>query len=179
MNDPSARDIAGMLAEPARLQVFAALVLGAEDVAAVADTTGLSPREVTKALLKLREGGLVSDMTVRPEAIKSAAREAQTSREPESFGYADQRVEGVLRAFVRDGRLLAMPAHGGKRRVVLEHVAQSFEPGTRYSEKEVDVVLRAWCEGGGVDFVTVRRYLVDAELLTREAGVYWRSGGYT
>ncbi|MFC7613202.1 DUF2087 domain-containing protein [Actinokineospora soli] len=70
-----------------------------------------------------------------------------------------------------------MPAHAGKRRVVLEHVVQSFEPGVRYSEKEVDVVLRAWCEGGGVDFVTVRRYLVDAGLLSREAGEYWRSGG--
>jgi hypothetical protein len=38
-------------------------------------------------------------------------------------------------------------------------------------------VLKRWCEGGEVDHVTVRRYLVDEELLSRDGGVYWRTGG--
>ncbi|GGS44387.1 DUF2087 domain-containing protein [Actinokineospora fastidiosa] len=177
MGELSARDVVGLLAEEERLRVFAALVLGAADTGEVERVTGLSARQVGRALLKLRDGGLVSGMAVRAEVVKAAARGA--AEEPESFGYADQRVEGVVRAFVRDGRLVGMPAQAAKRQVVLEHVVQAFEPGVRYGEKEVDVVLRAWCEGGGVDFVTVRRYLVDAGLLSREAGVYWRSGGYT
>ena len=168
--------VVGLLAEEERLRVFAALVLGAGDAAEVGRVTGLPARVVGRALLKLREGGLVDGFAVRADVIKDAAR--TSAGEAETFGYADQRVEGVLRAFVRDGKLAGMPAHLGKRQVVLEHVVQSFEPGVRYPEKEVDVVLRAWCEGGGVDFVTVRRYLVDAGLLSRDAGEYWRSGGY-
>jgi hypothetical protein len=177
MGEVSARVVVGLLAEEERLRVFAALVLGVGDMEAVGRAAGLSAREVGKALLKLREAGLVDGMEVRGEVIKAAAR--GESEAAEEFGYADQRVENVVRTFVKGGRLAGMPAHDAKRRLVLEHVVQSFEPGVRYPEKEVDVVLRAWCEGGGVDFVTVRRYLVDADLLSREGGEYWRSGGYT
>lgn len=87
------------------------------------------------------------------------------------------RVDG-LRGFVSDGRLLRLPARRAKRRVVLEHLVLSFEPGRRFPEKEVDVVLRAWCAGGETDHVAVRRHLVDEGLLSRADGVYWRSGGW-
>lgn len=83
-----------------------------------------------------------------------------------------------MHAFVADGRLVRLPARWARRRAVLEHVARSFEPGRRIPEKEVDAVLRAWCAGGETDHVTVRRHLVDEGLLTREDGVYWRSGGW-
>ncbi|MFI7672406.1 DUF2087 domain-containing protein [Actinophytocola sp. NPDC049390] len=83
-----------------------------------------------------------------------------------------------LRGFVSDGRLVRLPARRSRRRVVLEHLVLSFEPGRRFPEKEVDVVLRAWCEGGETDHVAVRRHLVDEGFLTRENGVYWRSGGW-
>jgi hypothetical protein len=39
-------------------------------------------------------------------------------------------------------------------------------------------VLRAWTDGGLVDHVTLRRYLVDESLLDRDGGEYWRSGGW-
>jgi hypothetical protein len=90
----------------------------------------------------------------------------------------DPRVAAVLRAFFSDGRLVRLPARRGRRRVVLEHVVRSFEPGRRFPEREVDAVLRAWCAGGEVDYVTLRRYLVDEGLLSRDHGVYWRSGGW-
>jgi hypothetical protein len=61
---------------------------------------------------------------------------------------------------------------------VREHVASSFEPGLRYPEREVDAVPRAWTEGGLLDHVTLRRYLVDENLLDRDGGEYWRSGGW-
>ncbi|MER7474086.1 DUF2087 domain-containing protein, partial [Micromonospora sp. NPDC000018] len=76
-----------------------------------------------------------------------------------------------------DGVLVGLSAQRGRRRVLLAHVATSFEPGVRYPERAVDDVLRRWCEGGGSDHVTLRRYLVDEQLLAREQGVYWRIGG--
>ena len=48
-----------------------------------------------------------------------------------------------------------------------------FEPGIRYPEREVNVLLAVWHP----DVAALRRYLVDEGFLTREAGVYWRSGG--
>lgn len=66
-----------------------------------------------------------------------------------------------------------MPAKRAKRLLVLDHMAQSFEPGKTYSEIEVNAALRGFDD----DFAALRRYLVDEELLTRENNVYWRSGG--
>ena len=80
-------------------------------------------------------------------------------------------------AFVRDGQLVRLPARHRRRRLVLERIAESFEPGRYFTEPDVNAVLRRWCAGGDVDHVTVRRYLVDEELLGRADGKYWRTGG--
>lgn len=80
----------------------------------------------------------------------------------------------ILRSFFdADGRLVTVPARRGKRLVVLDHLAQRFEPGERYSETEVDNRLREVHD----DVAVLRRHLVDEGFLSREAGVYWRSGG--
>jgi hypothetical protein len=79
----------------------------------------------------------------------------------------------VLATFVEDGRIIMMPTRRAKRLVVLDHVAQSFEPGRTYPESEVNEVLRTF----HTDVAALRRYLVDEGFLTREAGVYWRTGG--
>lgn len=79
----------------------------------------------------------------------------------------------VLRTFVYDGMIRQLPAKRAKRRIVLEHVVTSFEPGVRYPERAVDEILRTWHP----DYCALRRYLVDEELMAREAGIYWRTGG--
>ena len=56
---------------------------------------------------------------------------------------------------------------------MLERLAQEFEPGRRYQEKEVDFTLQLFY----ADYATLRRYLIDEQLMTRADGVYWRSGG--
>jgi hypothetical protein len=161
--------IVGLLAEPERLRVLAALVLGARAPSEVGAATGLDSRAVGRALQKLQAGGLVDDgLAVRAELFKDAARAAAPG----------EATPDVLGRFVRNGRLVAMPAQESKRRLVLEHIAQSFEPGRRYPEREVDAVLRAWTEGGATDHAALRRYLVDHQLLAREGGEYWRSGGW-
>lgn len=96
----------------------------------------------------------------------------------EDFGY-DRRTETLLRTFIEDGRLRRMPAKWSRRRVVLEHVAvTSFEPGVRYSEREVDAILKTWCAGGEADHAALRRYLIDDGFMRRENGVYWRTAGW-
>ena len=77
------------------------------------------------------------------------------------------------RFFSTDGRLHTMPTRHVKRRWVLDRIAQRFEPGRTYAEREVDAVLKEIHE----DHAALRRYLVDEGFLTREDNVYWRSGG--
>lgn len=71
------------------------------------------------------------------------------------------------------GRLSAVPSKRSKRLVVLDHLAQRFEPAVHYPETEVNRILRAVHP----DVAALRRYLVDEGFLDRHAGVYWRSGG--
>jgi hypothetical protein len=79
----------------------------------------------------------------------------------------------ILDRFLRDGRLVLMPTRRAKRLVVLDEVAQVFELGRTYPEREVNALLGAIHP----DVAALRRYLVDEQYLTRDGGVYWRSGG--
>ena len=88
---------------------------------------------------------------------------------------SEQRTDDqVLRAFFADdGSLHTIPSRHAKLLVVLDRIAQSFEPGQRYDEPEVNLMLRRFHP----DCAALRRYLVENGFLTREDGVYWRSGG--
>jgi hypothetical protein len=78
-----------------------------------------------------------------------------------------------LRIFLRDGTIETIPAKHSRRRLLLDQIAQAFEPGVRYPERDVSLFL----SGLHPDYAALRRYLVDEELLTRAGGEYWRIGG--
>ena len=87
---------------------------------------------------------------------------------------SDQSADRVLaNFFTDDGRLHTIPSKRSKLLVVLDQLAQRFEPGRVYPESEVnDLLARAH-----PDVAALRRYLVDDQFLSREDGRYWRSGG--
>lgn len=165
----------GLLADDDRLRVFAALALGERTVAGVADRAGVPLRGVVRALARLEAGGVVTgtgeQWALRRDVIADRARTEPTP--PTSYDGVPDREAAVLRAFLRDGRLVSIPAVHSKRLVVLDHLARVFEPGVRYPEREVDVLLRAFHP----DHAALRRYLVDEGFLARDAGIYWRTGG--
>jgi hypothetical protein len=173
-----AATIAGLLADPTRLKVVAALALGAGTIVEVSAAAGLPLKDVALAARRLARGGLVHrdghELALHTEQFGAAARAAaESAPAPEPLS-SDPAEDAVLSAFVRNGRLVSIPAQRAKRRVVLAHLVRIFEPGVRYPEREVNVLLGVW----HADVAALRRYLVDEGLLTREAGVYWRSGGY-
>jgi hypothetical protein len=96
--------------------------------------------------------------------------QAGSSGEEETLPTPD---EVVLGNFMRDGRIITMPAKRSKRIVLLNHVAQLFDIGVRYSESDVNRKLRNLHD----DYAALRRYLVDEDFLSREGGEYWRTGG--
>jgi hypothetical protein len=173
-----AATIVGLLADPTRLKVVSALALGAGTIEEVAAAAGLPLKDVALAARRLARAGLVRRdghtlelLTERFGAAARAAAESAPAPEPLSD---DPTESAVLAAFIRDGRLTTVPAQRGKRRVVLEHVVRVFDVGVRYPEREVNALLAVWHP----DTAALRRYLVDEGLLSREAGLYWRTGGW-
>ena len=78
-----------------------------------------------------------------------------------------------LRVFLGEDGIETIPAKHSRRRLMLDHIAQAFEPGVRYSEQRVSLFLGRLHP----DYAALRRYLVDEDLLSRSGGEYWRTGG--
>jgi DNA-binding transcriptional ArsR family regulator len=76
----------------------------------------------------------------------------------------------VLAIFLHQGRLIDIPAQLKKRQLVLEKIAQEFEPERTYTEREVNQVLVDFHD----DVATLRRGLIEHRLMQRDGGVYWR-----
>jgi hypothetical protein len=173
-----AGELAGLLADSARRATVAALVLGADDLVSVRTMTGLDVRGAVTAIERLVDSGLVEraedgGLVLLSAAFAMAARAAAPTPVGDDHGAATDEESRVLRAFVRDGRLIALPTSHSKRMVVLDLLVQEFEPGRRYSEAQVNALLRKWHD----DVAALRRWLVDVGYLDRNHGTYWRCGG--
>lgn len=79
----------------------------------------------------------------------------------------------ILSKYMKGDRLAAWPRRREYRAVVLDFLAQSFEPGTEYPEAQVNERLGRFHD----DFAMLRRYLVDEGFMERERGIYRRAGG--
>lgn len=172
---PSPARVLAHLADESRLCVLAAVVLGDSRVVDIAVRTGLTENEVARSLGHLLNAGIVvrSEGGLRADAqvFASAARTVSAPRLEPDLSDATPEQAAVLRNFVGgDGRIELLPARWTKRRLVLEYAAARFEPNREYREPEVNALLGELHD----DHVTLRRYLVDAGLLEREAGVYRR-----
>jgi len=168
-----------LLAEEGRRKVVAALTLqdGAQTAPEIAEVSGLDLRIVVDAVDRLVAGGLVDQQgaafVLRSEVFQSAARSEAPAKAPSAHPDQPDDVARVLDVAFKDGKLVQWPAKQSKRLIVLDHLAQNFDIGTRYTEAQVNDMLRVYND----DVAMSRRYLVDAEFLDRSDGHYWRCGG--
>jgi hypothetical protein len=83
------------------------------------------------------------------------------------------KVDATLRRLLANGPLTALPTRRDDVELLLQLAAARFESGRTYSERDVNELLREWLatfsEPHGVDHVSLRRELVDARLLARDA----------
>jgi hypothetical protein len=78
----------------------------------------------------------------------------------------------VIWAFIRDDRLVSIPAQDKKRRVILRFlIERCFAEDRAYPEREVNQRLALFHP----DVAALRRYMVEAGLMTRQAGEYRRA----
>jgi hypothetical protein len=81
-------------------------------------------------------------------------------------------LEKVVRTFLREGRLVSIPAKSGKRDLLLPVILDRCFPEDRdYEEREVNMRLALLHS----DVAALRRYLVDGRLMTRDSGIYRRA----
>jgi hypothetical protein len=78
----------------------------------------------------------------------------------------------VLETFVSAGRLTRIPVQHKKKLAILRWLVEDFQPGRLYVESDVNRIIGR----RHPDFASLRRYLVDEELMQRRRGVYWRTG---
>lgn len=78
----------------------------------------------------------------------------------------------VLKRFMPNGRIVALPVQQKRVMYIIEEVAKAFAPQRTYTEREVDTILKGFYPE---DHCTIRRYLVDSGLMQREANTYWKN----
>jgi excisionase family DNA binding protein len=80
----------------------------------------------------------------------------------------------VISNFVKDGRVVSLPAQRKKRRYILEYILKQFELNRVYSEKEINDTISQLYD----DYCTVRREFIMEKMMSRSRGSYRRNNSY-
>lgn len=175
-------------ASPLRLAIIGALAIpsrGKISLEELADETNLSFTSLEKEIQQLQKAGLILKESddfvslsptyhqIMPQAIGALAKLATQWRIPQPKIEQDERAKTIY-TFFKDGKLTGWPAQYSRQVYLLEEIVKIFEPGLRYSEKQVDQILQNL---GGTDHCTLRRALIDLQLLQRDNNIYWKNTG--
>jgi hypothetical protein len=171
--------LARAFADPIRLRVAAALLETDAALEQLAARLNLRPVAISRQLAYLRDSGFVTEQVVDGtthyafdlDELRRASRAAFASGRPASPEIdGDGWEQKTIRDFVKDGRLIEIPASRKKRLVILGWLATYFEPYTDFPERDVNDILARYHP----DFATLRRDLVDYGFLMRDHGIYRR-----
>lgn len=173
------------LSDANRLKIVALLAKEPLPVEKLAEKLGLTSPTVSHHLAKLSKAGLVSARAVGYYSIYQLELQALSdmsqrllSKEvlPAAAGKAEEVSDydrKVLKTYLTpEGRIQAFPVQEKKELAILRHVANAFEFGRRYTEKEVKKILLQFSE----DTARLRRNLIEYGFMDREGGggEYWR-----
>ena len=176
------------LADPTRIRILALLAQRSMYGQELAEALEVSPPTISHHLHLLKSGGLISERrennyrhyTISEDGLQKMAAtltliHLQEMGDPISTDAVvgspsvDDDRTLILKTLFKDGRLLSIPAHHRGRGFILEKIAESFEWGRYYDEKEVNAILKAFHE----DTATLRRELITHKLMMRDHGHYW------
>ncbi|MBI5955268.1 MAG: metalloregulator ArsR/SmtB family transcription factor [Chloroflexi bacterium] len=172
------------LADANRLKIVGLLAQQPYSVEELAALLNLKASTVSHHLAKLSQAGLVSAKADSYYNVYQLDEKALESKSRNVFSQenlaasvmdvdADAYDNKVIADYSnKDGSLKTIPAQRKKLEAILRHVVKAFEPGKRYSEKQVNEMLAKYHE----DTASLRRELVGYGLMRREGGGgdYWR-----
>lgn len=168
------------MANEQRLQIAAALIQHEHTAAELAELLQEKPAVVLEHLAALRQLGLVTAQTQPGRTAYAFDRKALyelnrslLSREnlPTPVdSIADEQTRRTLRNFFDGDRLISLPESNKKFHLLVKWLVTCFDEGVRYSEQEVNQIILRYHE----DYATLRRAMIEAGLMQRERGIYWR-----
>ncbi|MDR3574300.1 MAG: metalloregulator ArsR/SmtB family transcription factor [Anaerolineaceae bacterium] len=177
------------LADENRLKIIGLLAQHPYSVEKLAEAIGLGVSTTSHHLSRLSKAGLVSSRTdghyyiysLQTDTLKTMAQHLLHDEElprlsenlPQGASSEETYDRKVLANFTdSEGRITAFPAQEKKHLALLRYVLKAFEPGVRYSEKQVNEILVRYND----DTATLRRGLVESHMMSREGGgrAYWR-----
>ncbi|MFN2190689.1 MAG: metalloregulator ArsR/SmtB family transcription factor [Candidatus Promineifilaceae bacterium] len=171
------------LSDANRLKIVGLLAQRSYSVEELAAMLDLRPPTVSHHLSKLSEVGLVSARaesyynlySLETDALQAMAQRL-LAQETLPAVAADVDLDAYDRQVIShysspDGSIRQIPTKRRKFEAVLRYVVQAFEPGRRYTEKEVNEILEQYNE----DTAVLRRGMVDREMMSREpdGSLYW------
>jgi len=169
------------LADESRLKLVGLLAERERSVGELAEAVGLREPTVSHHLAKLaavelvemRAEGTTHYYRLRGETLQALGRDVFSERRIAAIAAEageDAWKRKVLRTFLEGERLTKIPDTRKKRQVILEWLAERFDVGEDYPEPRVNEIIKRHHP----DTATLRRELVGARLLRRDAGIYWR-----
>jgi len=177
MAEPTSLDLLRAVLDSTRLATLGAGVNAVVSIEELADRLGIEHRDVADAIGSLRASGfLTQDGRTDELALRAIGRSLpvkEPGRGDPVAGPWTQDEADILSRFFAQGRLVEIPASAKKRRLILEKIAQEFEPGLRYAERDVNFTIQLIHH----DYAAIRRHMVDEGFLERADGMYWRTGG--
>jgi biotin operon repressor len=165
------------LADAERLKIAGLLGVEALSSGQIAERLGMKPAEVQRHLEQLEVAGLAhkdgDSYRLDNQAFEKYTRQVLAQSHPPAPEYEGDEFEVMtLRGYLaRDGTLKSIPNHHKKLMVILNYLVKDFKPGVKYTESQVNQMLRRYHE----DTATLRRYMADTGLVKREKGIYWRA----
>jgi len=171
------------LADANRLKIIGLLAREPLSVEQMAEMLNLSASTVSHHLTKLSKVGLVSAKaesyyniyrleTKKLEELSQRLLAKETLPAVTAEVDIDAYDRKVLNTYLTsDGHLKDFPVQQKKLEVILRHVVKVFEPGKRYTEKQINEILSKFNE----DTARLRRNLVEFKLMDREGNgsAYW------
>lgn len=170
------------LADANRLKIVGLLSQQDLTVEQIAEMLALSPSTISHHLSRLSKAGLVS---ARAESyyniyhLQVNELEAMSKRllAREDLPEVTQEIDvdaydhKVIKSYTNpDGTLKTIPTQLKKLDAILRYVLKAFQPGARYTEKQVNEILQHYNE----DYAQLRRELVEQGYMCRQGGgEYW------
>ena len=164
------------LGDADRLKIAGLLGVEALSVMQIAERLGMKPADVQRQLEQLVGAGLAHKegelYRLDNQAFEKYTHQVLAQSHPPAPQYEGDEFEvKTLRGYLlRDGSLKTIPNQQKKLMVILNYIVRDFKPGVRYTESEVNQMLRLYHE----DTAALRRYMADNGLLKREKGIYWK-----
>jgi biotin operon repressor len=170
------------LGNETRLRIVGLLANRDHSVRELAQALGLKEPTVSQHLAMLKHAGLVemrqqgnhhfysfngNSLAALSKELFSKERIAALVPAADSEGEFERK---VFQTFFDGDRIRQMPVGEKRQLVILKWLANQFEVGVRYPEKQVNQIIARHHP----DFATLRRDMVDFKLIKRERGIYWR-----